>query len=677
MPQKTISIDDLLALKCITSLRCSPDGRHAVVGVRTADLEQGRNVSTLWLYRREDDSFEQVTHGPADTEARWLDETTFLFVGAKREKEKEDAEKPYVRTRIYTMSVRGGEPTLRATLDGRVWDMDVCRAEPRIALSYTPHPPADDERRQRWAKTPPPLVAGYKRWKLDAVGNLPERCAAVYLLEAGKDEWPEPAELVASPTHWHTGVRWAGADRILFLRRDVNQKHMTVDLGLVDLDGHVEMLASPVRVITSAMPNPEGTAVVLTGNDDPERSSYLPTSLHVRSTDPADESSRLLASTDGKMGHQSVLSDVVSTGSGEFSWEDSEHVIGLHSIGGRTELLRVDVSDGRREVLAGDEGVVQCFDCAAGTTLYAWGDYTNPVELLRLGRKRPVERLNGRIARRFDVEPDRWLTTPETDVEVDTFLWATPEQLKSRRKHAFPLVVYVHGGPALQTGEAPFFEYAWLAHEGFAVVTCNPRGSTGYGADHGTAIHGGWGERDADDVLAVREETLHRYPQFDPERTFIVGGSYGGFMANWMITQHPGVFRAAVSQRSISNHVSFAGTGDMPMHFLVGGTGIQHVWENPDRAWAMSPLAKLPDVTEPILLIHSEADLRCPLGQGEEMFAGLVELGKRINEDVRFVVFRGESHGLSRGGKPDNRRRRLDEIIAWLRKHDNRRKHHR
>lgn len=280
-----------------------------------------------------------------------------------------------------------------------------------------------------------------------------------------------------------------------------------------------------------------------------------------------------------------------------------------------------------------------------------------------------MSRLNSAVSRRFDIVPERWQVHTEKGVRVDTFLWATPAQLRAR-KRSLPLVVYVHGGPSLQSGEGAFHEYAWLAHEGYAVVALNPRGSTGYGAEHGVAICGNWGDRDAHDILAVRRDVLRRCPQFDPARTFIVGGSYGGYMANWMVTRHPGVFRAAVSQRSISDHISFCGTSDFSAPYAFSVLGMEDIWEDPVRAWQLSPLSQAPAVRDPLLLIHSENDFRCPLGQAEEFFAALVRLGRKVDEDVRLVVFRGESHGLSRGGRPENRRRRLQKILGWLRKHD-------
>lgn len=673
MAKRTLSIDDLFKVKVMTGVRLSPDGRHAVVGVRAADEKEQTNLNALWLYRREDDSFEQITRGPADSSPVWLDERTILFTASKRQKGEEESDKPFTRTRLYTMSVRGGEPVLRATLDGHVWDMEVSPDGSRLALAYSPNPTASPAQRKTWAKAARPAVPSHLHWKLDGMGVLPDEHPSIYLMRITARRWGKPEPLVRDARFWDTGIHWVDANRIVFIRWDPDKKDISTDIVLADLKGKTRRLATPAGAVSGARPSPDGRRLVFYGNDDPRRGGYLPTFLYIRSTNPGDRSWRTLAETDGKMGRQLTLSDVFLAGNGEFRWEDDGHVVGLHSIRGRTELLRVGVETAQADVLAGQRGVVQLFDVRGGEIVYAWGDYTNPGELYRLGRKRALSRLNASVSRRFDIVPERWQTRTEKGVAVDTFLWVTPPQLRAR-KRSLPLVVYVHGGPTVQTGEGAFHEYAWLAHRGYPVLTCNPRGSTCYGAEHGAAIFGNWGDRDAHDVLAVRRAALRRYPQFDPARTFIAGGSYGGYMTNWLLSRHPGVFRAGVSQRSISDHISFVGTADFSTHFARSPLGMEIIWEDPVRAWERSPISRAPAVRDPLLLIHSENDLRCPLSQGEELFVALLELGRKINEDVRLVVFRGESHGLSRGGKPENRRVRLQEILAWIKKHDRSRK---
>ena len=669
MARRTLSIADLFKVRVFTDLRLSPDGRCAVVCVRTPDLAEQRNVSTLWLYRRDDDSFEEITRGPADAGPLWLDARTILFTASKRERGEEEADKPFPRTRLYTISLRGGEPRLRATLDGHVWDMRASPDGRRLALAFSPNPEGPARQRKAWAKAVPPTVPLHLHWKLDGVGFLPATHPSIYLMETAGRRWGGPRLLAKGPNRWDGGIQWVDSRRLVFMRWDADRKDIVTDVMLADLTGRARRLATPVGPLFGACPSPDGRQLVFCGNDDPLRGGYLPTLLYARSTDPADGSWRVLAETDGQFGQQSTLSDVSQMGAPGFRWQGDERVVGPHSIRGRTELVRVEVGSGRREVLCGERGVVQLFDAAGDAVVYTWGDYTSPGELYRLGRKRPISRLNAAVSRRFDVVPDRWQVRAEKGVYVDAFLWATRAQLRARRR-SLPLVVYVHGGPSLQTGEGAFHEYAWLAHQGYPVVAPNPRGSTGYGAAHGVAICGNWGDRDAHDVLAVRRDVLRRCPQFDPERTFIVGGSYGGYMTNWMLTRHPGVFRAGVSERSLSDHISFAGTSDFASQFAFSVLGIDSIWDDPVRAWELSPLSRAPQVRDPLLIIHSEGDLRCPIGQAEELFVALAQMGRKVDEDIRLVVFRQESHGLSRGGRPENRRVRLQEILGWLKKHD-------
>ncbi len=673
MPRRAISIEDLFRVRIITDLRFSPDGRHAVVGVKTPDPREQGNSSALWLYRREGGSFEQITRGPADASPVWLNATTILFTSSKRENSEEEADKPFPHTRLYTISVRGGEPFLRATLDGHVWDMEVSSDGRRLALAFSPNRAARAGQRRTWVKAPPPTTPAHLHWKLDGTGHLPEQHPSVYVMGTAGRRWGRPRLLVGGPNFWDTGIQWVDAGHVVFMRRDADRKDVVADIMLADMRGRVQRLPAPVGPLFGAAPSPDGKRLVFCGNEDPRRGGYLPTLLYVRSTDPADKSWKTLAATDGNLGEQQTLSDVFPSGGGGFRWQDGGRVVGLHSIRGRTELVRVEVESGKVEVLAGEQGVVQGFGVHGEDVLYAWGDYTSPGEVCRLGRRRPVSRLNAAVSARFDVVPQRWQVRTARGVSVDAFLWATRAQAAARRR-SLPLVVYVHGGPSVQTGEGAFHEYAWLVHQGYPVLALNPRGSTGYGAAHGVAICGNWGGRDADDVLAARRDALRRFPQLDPERTFIVGGSYGGFMTNWMLTRHPGVFRAGVSQRSISNHISFCGTSDFAPHFAFTALGMDSIWNDPARAWERSPLAQVRRVRDPLLLLHSENDLRCPLGQAEELFVALVGMGKKINEDVRLVVFRNESHGLSRGGKPENRRVRLQEILGWLKKHDRPRK---
>lgn len=225
------------------------------------------------------------------------------------------------------------------------------------------------------------------------------------------------------------------------------------------------------------------------------------------------------------------------------------------------------------------------------------------------------------------------------------------------------LVVQVHGGPHTNVGFGFSFENHLLSARGYTVITSNPRGSSSYGHHHATAMLGGYGTIDADDVMAVvdhavRDHDAHGAP------VHLTGGSYGGFMTNWLVTQTDR-FRSAVTQRSICNWTSFYGTSDIGYRFAEAEVQ-GNPWDDLEALWRQSPLAYVAHVTTPILVLHSEADHRCPIEQAEQWFVAIKKLGRA---DTKLVRFPQESHELSRSGRPDRRVRRLEEIYGWFELH--------
>ena len=163
--------------------------------------------------------------------------------------------------------------------------------------------------------------------------------------------------------------------------------------------------------------------------------------------------------------------------------------------------------------------------------------------------------------------------------------------------------------------------------------------------------------------MTFTDEAIKRYDQIDPDKLAIYGGSYGGFMTNWAIG-HTDRFKAAVSQRSISNWTSFYGVSDIGYYFGSDQTGADP-WDDMDKMWDESPIKYADKANTPTLFIHADSDYRCPLEQGLQMYNKL----KLNGVDTRMVVFHGENHELSRSGKPRARVKRLAEIKSWFEKH--------
>lgn len=230
-------------------------------------------------------------------------------------------------------------------------------------------------------------------------------------------------------------------------------------------------------------------------------------------------------------------------------------------------------------------------------------------------------------------------------------------------KKKYPAILDIHGGPKTVYGTIFYHEMQVWASHGYFVFFCNPFGSDGQGNEYAD-MRGRYGTRDYQDLMTFTDTVLAAIPQIDEQRIGVTGGSYGGFMTNWIIG-HTDRFAAAASQRSISNWLSFYGTSDIGPEFTKDqqGCGL----ENIDQLWEHSPLKYAGNVTTPALFIHSDEDYRCPLEQGLQMYNGIISQDK----PARLVMFRKENHELSRSGKPSHRLRRLNEITDWMDKWTN------
>ncbi|MBQ4001675.1 MAG: S9 family peptidase, partial [Lachnospiraceae bacterium] len=229
-------------------------------------------------------------------------------------------------------------------------------------------------------------------------------------------------------------------------------------------------------------------------------------------------------------------------------------------------------------------------------------------------------------------------------------------------KASIPAILDVHGGPRCVYTSAFFHEMQVWVSRGYAVFFTNIKGSDGRG-DEFADIRGDYGNTDFRNLMDFTDEVLRLFPEIDPERVCETGGSYGGFMTNWIIT-HTDRFKACASQRSISNWISKTFISDIGTFFNPDQCGAKGVFgeENTKALWDHSPLKYAENVKTPTLFIHSDQDYRWPLPEGIQMMEALVVRGV----PARLVLFHGENHELSRSGKPFHRLRRLREITEWF-----------
>ena len=241
-----------------------------------------------------------------------------------------------------------------------------------------------------------------------------------------------------------------------------------------------------------------------------------------------------------------------------------------------------------------------------------------------------------------------WLTLPDPEVHGPG---------------PYPTVLMIHGGPFAQYTSDVFDEVQVVAGAGYAVVHGNPRGSAGYGAEHGRAILGAFGTVDTDDVLALLDAALAD-PALDETRVGVMGGSYGGYLTAWLTTRTHR-FAGAIVERGFLDPVSFVGSSDIGWFFGLEYLGDAATPEGAAAVAAQSPMAQVGSVRTPTLVIHSEQDWRCPVEQGQRWF---VEL-KRRGVPVELLLFPGEGHELSRSGRPSHRKARFEHVLRWWARH--------
>lgn len=626
----------------------SPDASHVALVqtvVETREDKPPRYRSAIYSYPVAGGEPRQLTRGPlADTQPRFSPDGSKLAYLSRRSEEG--------KPQLYLLDFAGGEPEALTDLPAGVSEVCWHPSGERIAFvsrgDY--QPPKDDERVMR--------VIERQWFRADGQGFRAEVPAQVYGLELSSREPRQLTELEHDPS----GLAFAPDGRTLYFAAapsEAEEERWRAQLYALRLkSGKLKALLEAPMPASALSPSPDGEQLAFFAPRDPENVSSGP-GLWLLSAEggkptPVPGNWDTTPSVGGDSRYGSYPNRA--------AWSASGQALVLNvNREGRSGLALLEPS-GELTPIVGGERAVTGFDYRAGVAAFTAETPSRPGELFVFagGEERRLSALNDALAERFAFREASPAQTLETDDGARLAYWTLPPQ-KPRRDKA--LVVEVHGGPHTNYGYGFSFEFQLLAAAGYTVVYGNPRGSSSYGSDFAGALLGRYGTVDADDVLAITEHALERHA--DPDApVHLTGGSYGGFMTNWLVG-HSDRFRSAVTQRSICNWLSFYGTSDIGPRFSEleqGGTP----WADLEKLWEQSPIRYVERVTTPLLILHAEADYRCPIEQAEQLFTALKRLGKAPTKLVRFP---GEGHELSRSGRPDRRVARLEMILSWFEGH--------
>lgn len=398
--------------------------------------------------------------------------------------------------------------------------------------------------------------------------------------------------------------------------------------------------------------------LVSTGNDVPHSAHHTATRAFY--FDPHTRKETKLYDDQPYMGN-CVIADVRQGGGASIRLVGDE----LYFIHGHGDASGISVmrKDGGVTPLLDRPGSVDVLDVKNGNILFvAQFDY-HLQELYRLdadGQVTQLTHVNDHIWQEYAVVPAERLFFHDKDgVEIHGFVMK-PVDFDPNK--AYPMILDIHGGPGLSYGETFYHEMQYWASHGYFVAYSNPRGSAARG-DEFHNLYGHFGVEDYEDLMQFTDLVLEKYPQIDKARLGVTGGSFGGFMTNWIIG-HTNRFAAAASQRSIANHITMHLISDMTGYCTEEMT-LYSPWQNLEAVWEQSPLSHAMNAETPTLFLQSEQDYRCPLPEAIQMYTALCIKGV----PTRLCMFKNENHELSRNGHPKNRVKRLEEITAWIDKY--------
>jgi dipeptidyl aminopeptidase/acylaminoacyl peptidase len=633
--------EDVFQLTGVSDPRVRPGGSEVAYVVWSIDGEANEYRQSIWVAPLDGSgSPRRLTSGDNDAQPRWSPDGNRLAFVSKRGDEK-------ARRQLYVLPMGGGEPQclteIKDDVGEPVWSPDGTRIVFSARVPDEAYEEEDDKKRA-------PRRFTRLLYKLDSVGWTGDRRRHLYVVAAdGSSE----AKQITEGDFEDSRPTWAPDGRIAFssARNEDWDVELKGDIYLVSPDGgEPERLTPNDANYYAPSYSPDGNLLAVKwdpgGFDFPRH-----TQIGVMNADGSDF--RLLTtSLDRTCDPYPEIREPI--------WDDGAIVFAIEDHG-NIHLYRVSPAGGDPELLAGGDIVLSGYDVHDGQVVRTGSTAPNLAELYA-GDRQLSEIGKEFAAGRSLTEPERFTAISKDGSEVEAWI-ARPAGFKEGTR--YPALLNIHGGPFTQYGNGFFDETQVYAGGGYAVLYANPRGSSGYAESWGRAIMGpgelgpGWGSVDYEDLMAVVDTALDRYDFIDPERLGVLGGSYGGYMTSWIVS-HTNRFKAAISERAVNNLVSMYGSSDVGWVFK--GYHGDFVHDAVDKYLQISPWTYAKQIETPLLIMHSENDLRCNIEQAEVMFTTLRLLGK----EVEMVRFPAESHELTRSGNPVHRVQRFELVLDWF-----------
>ena len=661
-----VTRESLFGIKFLSEVRLSPDGKHAAFVVASGCVQDNKYRNYIWIYNLETAQFFKLTSSGEDKNIEWLDNEHLIFPASRDTKEKEKLEKGIPITFYYSISIKGGEAGKKFEVPVKALKLKpVCENKYVVLADFDNNvqdlSEMDDAQKEKYFKELSEANSAYKIfdeipfWQ-NGLGVTNKKRKRLYVFDAEEGSLKPISAPLMNVADWSLE-----GSKLIFTGVEFDSM-MIQKSRLFTYDLKTEKLAEVKLDKDYAIDFTEffGDKIVLQARAYEDINSYANANLYTVSLSGG--TTEIFQEGDFSTG-SSVAGDCKFGGGISHKMQDGK----LYYISTRGYSSHLFKSEGGKETQLSSDltGSIDCFDISGGKCLYVAVRNKGLQELYQLdldtGEETQISNFNDEWLKTHDISyPEHFVFKNRDGAELDGFI-IKPVGYDENKK--YPAILDIHGGPKVVYGDIIYHEMQLWASNGYFVFFTNPRGSDGKGTEFANIVGERYMNWDYNDFMDFTDKVLEICPQIDKSKLGVTGGSYGGLMTNWIVG-HTDRFKAAVTQRSITNFISKCLTTDIGYYHNLNQMGTDP-WTNHETFWDKSPLKYADKVKTPLLFLHSDQDYRCYMADAFQMFTAL----KMFGVDTRMCLFHGENHGLSRSGKPKNRLKRLEEITGWFDKY--------
>ena len=659
---KPYQYSDFSKLMLPHSGQLSPDGKHLAFLVRIPDDKTDSYLSKIYVTNVKTGKCKKLTNVGTEGNFTWVDNKTLLFPSMRNDADKKLKEKGELLTVFYQIAIDGGEAeeAFRLSLNGAVPTKIAKNLYVIRSFFDNAYPnleglkgKARDEALALYKEEADYEVADEFPYRFDGMGYINKKRSRLYLYNSSSKKLNPITE-----PFFNTGamVIADNGGKIYYTGEEYTvETSNTAGIYCYDVaSGKTEEIL-PVGKYAVGNIGVTKDCVYFTGM------VFAPVQIvgaHELWAVPfKGKKVEKVYSPEGDFGFGLVADAIRAEGYGMKVHNDKLYFLETRRYGCALYVLE----NNKPVQITSPELQIGAFDMKDNATIALGLEFNKPAEFYAIDGQnyRPITKLSDKFVKTFALSPTEQLTFTNKDgIEIDGWV-IKPYGYEKGKK--YPGFLEVHGGPRANYSRELMLDLQFIASQGYFVFYCNPRGSSARGNDFAN-INGKYGTVDYSDLMEFTDEVLKKYKDIDGKRLGVGGGSYGGFMSNWIIGQTDR-FKAAIPQCSISNWFTMYGCSDIPKfcHAQMDGTP----WDNYEGMWRASPLKYAPNVKTPTLFLQYGDDFRCPMGEAVQMYTALMIHGV----ETRMVMFPGNSHKMRSLGKPTHRNRRCKEILAWLNKY--------